>query len=218
MAAQGLSPIGLFLAADWVVRGVMLLLLAASIAVWAIALDRGLRLRRLARDAVALRRFAAGGPAPARDNAWIGLIPALEQAAREARGEAPADRRAHLRAAGRLAVQEHVDAARSGLPWLASIAACGPFIGLFGTVWGIMHAFAAIAASGNTSLATVAPGIAEALFATALGLVAAIPASLAYNRLGAALASARGTALAAAERLAIRLALADAAPRLRAAE
>ena len=218
METQGPSPIQLFLMADWVVRGVMLLLLAASVGVWAIALDRGLRYRRLARDAAALRRFAGGGPAPGRDNGWIEILPALEQAAREAEREAPADRRAHLGAAGRLAVQERADAARSGLSWLASIASTGPFIGLFGTVWGIMHAFTAIAASGNTSLAAVAPGIAEALFATALGLVAAIPASLAYNRLSVALAAARGTALAATERLATRLALAGAGPRLAAAE
>ena len=66
---------------------------------------------------------------------------------------------------------------------LATTAAATPFIGLFGTVWGIMNSFAAIAASKNTSLAVVAPGIAEALFATALGLVAAIPAVLAYNKL-----------------------------------
>jgi biopolymer transport protein TolQ len=67
--------------------------------------------------------------------------------------------------------------------FLASVGAAAPFVGLFGTVWGIMNSFASIAASKNTSLAVVAPGIAEALFATALGLVAAIPAVLAYNKL-----------------------------------
>ena len=69
------------------------------------------------------------------------------------------------------------------MTYLASIGSSAPFIGLFGTVWGIMNSFASIAASKNTSLAVVAPGIAEALFATALGLVAAIPAVLAYNKL-----------------------------------
>jgi biopolymer transport protein TolQ len=67
--------------------------------------------------------------------------------------------------------------------FLASVGAAAPFVGLFGTVWGIMNSFASIAASKNTSLAVVAPGIAEALFATALGLVAAIPAVLAFNKL-----------------------------------
>jgi biopolymer transport protein TolQ len=109
-------------------------------------------------------------------------------------------------------VTEQVDAARRGLPLLASIAASAPFVGLFGTVWGIMNAFTAIAASGNTSLAAVAPGIAEALFATALGLVAAIPAALAYNRLTVELGAARALAAGAAERLAARLALAGARP------
>ena len=73
--------------------------------------------------------------------------------------------------------------AESGLPFLATIGSTAPFVGLLGTVWGIMNSFASIAASKNTSLAVVAPGIAEALFATALGLVAAIPAVLAFNKL-----------------------------------
>jgi biopolymer transport protein TolQ len=75
-----------------------------------------------------------------------------------------------------------VEKLQGGLSVLATIGSVGPFIGLFGTVWGIMNAFQGIAASGSTSLAVVAPGIAEALFATALGLVAAIPAVVAYNR------------------------------------
>ncbi|CAH0299273.1 MotA/TolQ/ExbB proton channel family protein [Roseomonas sp. CECT 9278] len=203
-----LSPIGLFLMADWVVRLVMLLLLAASIGVWAVAVDRLLRFRRLHRDAAALRRFAEGGAAPGAANLWSAVPQAAEQAAREAAAEAFADRRAHIAGAAHLAVTEQVDAARSGLPLLASIAASAPFVGLFGTVWGIMNAFTAIAASGNTSLAAVAPGIAEALFATALGLVAAIPAALAYNRLTVELAAARALAVGAAERLSARLALA----------
>lgn len=77
--------------------------------------------------------------------------------------------------------------AEGGLPNLAVISSVAPFIGLFGTVWGIMTSFAGIADAKDTSLAVVAPGIAEALAATALGLAAAIPASIAYNRLGAAL-------------------------------
>lgn len=82
---------------------------------------------------------------------------------------------------------EIIEAAEGGLPTLAVIASSAPFIGLFGTVWGIMTSFIGIAASKDTSLAVVAPGIAEALAATAIGLVAAIPAAIAYNRLGAAL-------------------------------
>ena len=76
---------------------------------------------------------------------------------------------------------------QTGLPFLATVGSTAPFIGLFGTVWGIMHSFSGIASARDTSLATVAPGIAEALFATAIGLVAAIPAVLFYNQANVAL-------------------------------
>ncbi|WP_375466252.1 MotA/TolQ/ExbB proton channel family protein, partial [uncultured Methylobacterium sp.] len=82
-------------------------------------------------------------------------------------------------------IQREVERLEGRLLFLASIGSAGPYIGLFGTVWGIMTAFTSIAASKNTSLAVVAPGIAEALFATAIGLFAAIPAVLAYNKLQA---------------------------------
>ncbi|MGX9962152.1 MotA/TolQ/ExbB proton channel family protein [Roseomonas sp. F4] len=216
--AHDLSPLGLFLAADWVVRSVMLMLIVASIGVWALALDRALRFRRLARDARALRRFAEDGSPPARDNGWAEVLVAAEQAAREVMGESPADRRHYIASAARLAVTERTARAKAGLPLLASVASTAPFIGLFGTVWGIMNAFTAIARSGNTSLTAVAPGIAEALFATALGLVAAIPAALAFNRLSAMLGEARGAASGAGERLARRLGLAGASRTRLAAE
>ena len=83
----------------------------------------------------------------------------------------------------RLALNAELRHLEVRLPFLATLGSAAPFIGLFGTVWGIMNSFASIAASKNTTLAVVAPGIAEALFATALGLVAAIPAVLAYNKL-----------------------------------
>jgi biopolymer transport protein TolQ len=89
-------------------------------------------------------------------------------------------------------VQREVERLDGGLLILASIGSAGPYIGLFGTVWGIMNSFTSIAASKNTSLAVVAPGIAEALFATAIGLFAAIPAVLAYNKLQAEVAKAQG--------------------------
>ena len=81
-----------------------------------------------------------------------------------------------------LVISKEMDGLEKGIPFLASVGSVAPFIGLFGTVWGIMNSFAAIAESKNTSLAVVAPGIAEALFATALGLAAAIPAVVAYNK------------------------------------
>jgi len=80
-------------------------------------------------------------------------------------------------------VGREMDRLERYLPFLASVGSSAPFIGLFGTVWGIMNSFTAIAATKQTSLAVVAPGIAEALFATALGLVAAIPATIAYNKI-----------------------------------
>ena len=85
-------------------------------------------------------------------------------------------------------VQREMDRLERWMVFLASVGATAPFIGLFGTVWGIMHSFSAIAAMHNTNLAVVAPGIAEALFATAIGLVAAIPAVLAYNKISTDLA------------------------------
>jgi biopolymer transport protein TolQ len=129
----------------------------------------------------------------------------------------------------RKAVGRALRRAEPGLQLLATTGSVAPFVGLFGTVWGIMNSFSGIAASNDTSLAVVAPGIAEALFATAIGLVAAIPAVVAYNRLSAALAALRREALGAATELAHRLAraaeaaapsgVAEArAPRLRPAE
>ncbi len=98
-------------------------------------------------------------------------------------GESHADRRDRIERAMRDAMISHLSLVERRLPYLATIGSAAPFIGLFGTVWGIMHAFTGIAQSNDTSLAVVAPGIAEALLATAIGLVAAIPASIAYNKL-----------------------------------
>ena len=99
------------------------------------------------------------------------------------RGESRSERRARIEQAMRETAAGHLRRVEPGLPLLATIGSTAPFIGLLGTVWGIMHSFAGIAASNDTSLAVVAPGIAEALFATAIGLVAAIPAVMAYNKL-----------------------------------
>jgi biopolymer transport protein TolQ len=85
-------------------------------------------------------------------------------------------------------VQREMDRQERWMIFLASVGSTAPFVGLFGTVWGIMHSFSAIAAMHNTNLAVVAPGIAEALFATAIGLVAAIPAVIAYNKISSDLA------------------------------
>jgi len=201
LAASGgdLSVLGLFLEADWVVKLVMLLLIAASVWVWAIVFEKVTALRRANRAADGFEeRFWSGGSL---DELYDqeGAKPQHPIAA--VFGAAMGEWRRSSRVAGadmsRGSVRERVDRAMSvtvsremermerWMVFLASVGATAPFIGLFGTVWGIMHSFAAIAQSKNTNLSVVAPGIAEALFATAIGLVAAIPAVLAYNKLSA---------------------------------
>ncbi len=209
--APDLSPITLVLQADPVVQGVMALLLLASLACWAIILEKTVTLHRLAREA---RLLATEQP----DAAPLGLLPGGEGLAaatlraghaewREGRDQAETagEFRGRLEHAMRAAIAATLRQAEPGLPLLATIGSVSPFVGLFGTVWGIMHSFAGIAARQDTSLATVAPGIAEALFATAIGLVAAIPATIAYNRCTTRLHRIRQEALAAAGALALRM-------------
>ncbi len=204
LAAPGssLSLWGLFLQSDIVVKLVILCLLLASIWVWAIIFEKITSLRRANREANAFEdRFWSGGSL---DELYEqdGQKPGNPMAA--VFGAAMGEWRRTARIAGadisQTAVRERVDRAMNvtiqremermerWMIFLASIGATAPFIGLFGTVWGIMHSFSAIAAMHNTNLAVVAPGIAEALFATAIGLVAAIPSVLAYNAIGTDLA------------------------------
>ena len=197
-----LSILTLFLQADIVVKIVMALLILASIWVWAIIFEKVASLRRANRQADAFEdRFWSGGSL---DELYDqeGAKPVHPVAA--VFGAAMGEWRRSSRVAGadmvRGGVRDRVDRAMNvtvgremermerWMVFLASVGSTAPFIGLFGTVWGIMHSFAAIAASKNTSLAVVAPGIAEALFATAIGLVAAIPAVLAYNKISTDLA------------------------------
>jgi biopolymer transport protein TolQ len=192
-----LSILTLFLQADIVVKIVMLLLLLASVWVWAIIFEKVTSIRRANRQADAFEdRFWSGGSL---DELYEqeGAKPVHPVAA--VFGAAMGEWRRSSRVAGadlvRGGVRDRVDRAMTvtvgrelermerWMIFLASVGSTAPFIGLFGTVWGIMHSFSAIAASKNTSLSVVAPGIAEALFATAIGLVAAIPAVLAYNKI-----------------------------------
>jgi biopolymer transport protein TolQ len=192
-----LSILTLFLQADIVVKIVMVLLLLASVWVWAIVFEKFSSLRRARRAADAFEdRFWSGGSL---DDLYDqdGAKPEHPMAA--VFGAAMSEWRRSLRVAGadisRSGVRDRVERAMAvtiqremermerWMIFLASVGSTAPFVGLFGTVWGIMHSFSAIAAMHNTDLAVVAPGIAEALFATAIGLVAAIPAVLAYNKL-----------------------------------
>ena len=199
---SSLSLWGLFLQSDIVVKLVILCLLLASIWVWAIIFEKVTTLRRANRDANTFEdHFWSGGSL---DELYDheGQKPDHPMAA--VFGAAMGEWRRTARIAGadisHTAVRERVDRAMNvtiqremermerWMIFLASVGATAPFIGLFGTVWGIMHSFSAIAAMHNTNLAVVAPGIAEALFATAIGLVAAIPSVLAYNAIGTDLA------------------------------
>ncbi len=195
--AGDLSLWGLFIEADIVVKLVMVALLAASVWVWAIVFEKYASLRRANREADTFEdRFWSGGSL---DELYDqqGAKPSNPMAA--VFGAAMGEWRRTARVAGadisHSGVRDRVDRAitvtigremerlERWMIFLASVGATAPFIGLFGTVWGIMHSFSAIAAMHNTNLAVVAPGIAEALFATAIGLVAAIPAVLAYNKI-----------------------------------
>jgi biopolymer transport protein TolQ len=189
-----MSPVALFMQADIVVKSVMVGLILASIWTWAIIISHAWRIRRVNRenerfeqdfwraedmddfynmrgkeDLPSAKVFAAGigewrrstvGKAVDKDGARSRLATAMHSA-----------------------VAAEVDRLAERLNILATVGSVAPFVGLFGTVWGIMRSFNDIAGANNTSLAVVAPGIAEALFATAIGLFAAIPAVIAYNRM-----------------------------------
>jgi biopolymer transport protein TolQ len=197
--APDMSVISLFLQADTIVKIVMLMLLAASFWTWAIIFEKSLRLRKLRSQAKQFEEsFWSGGSLETLFDRLEGKTPdpmsALFVAAmREWRRSAAKGlvQTEHMRASLQERIERvmditlgrEVDHLERHMTFLASVGSSAPFVGLFGTVWGIMNSFASIAASKNTTLAVVAPGIAEALFATALGLVAAIPAVLAYNKL-----------------------------------
>jgi len=185
-ASEALTPLSMFAHADALVQGVMLGLLAASVLAWAIWAGKLLKLtlaqRHLGRDYRALAaRGSLGADLPKGMLARMQAAALAEIRASEGLPEAGVKERvaidlARIEAGAARAMQ-------SGVTAVGSIGSTAPFVGLFGTVWGIMNAFVGIAESGSSSLAVVAPGIAEALMATALGLVAAIPAVLLYNHL-----------------------------------
>jgi biopolymer transport protein TolQ len=196
-AGSDLSIWGLFLQADILVKLVIIGLLFASIWVWAVVFEKWSTLRSVRREADAFEdKFWSGGSLEELFD-QEGTRPSHPMAA--VFGAAMGEWRRTVRVAGAdvshtgvrervdraiaVTIQREMDRLERWMVFLASVGATAPFIGLFGTVWGIMHSFSAIAAVHNTNLAVVAPGIAEALFATAIGLVAAIPAVLAYNKI-----------------------------------
>jgi biopolymer transport protein ExbB/TolQ len=194
----------MFLNADPVVQGVMILLFAASLLTWAIIIEKIFVLGGASRQAKRFRRVAQS--AQAVDDDLLERLPRLPRqivGAGLATGriglgpESQADFRARVEGSMRLTLSENVERLGRRTLILASIGSTSPFIGLFGTVWGITNSFIGIAATGETTLAVVAPGIAEALFATAMGLVAAIPAVLGYNLAVGYLKKIRGQAVGA---------------------
>ena len=196
VTSHDLSIWGLFLAADMVVKAVMLMLVLASIWSWAIIFEKLKTTRKENRLADDFEdEFWSGG---AIDRLYDdlgaepdGMMPRVFSAAmREwrrtgARGNGEKNSVSINQRIDRtmaVTISKEISLMEKGMTFLASVGSVAPFVGLFGTVWGIMNSFQSIAQSKNTSLAVVAPGIAEALFATALGLAAAIPAVVAYNR------------------------------------
>jgi biopolymer transport protein TolQ len=198
---QTFDIVHLFGEADWVVKGVLLALAAASLWSWAVIIDKAVRFTVLNRDANRFEDEVGSGRALEDIAQAAGehprqILPRMLQTAlrewREARtkgllASAQSDTQAAFlvqridRVLGSLIARES-QRVEDGLGSLAIVATASPFVGLFGTVWGIMHAFQAIAIEKNTNLSVVAPAIAQALFATAIGLAAAIPAYIAYNK------------------------------------
>jgi biopolymer transport protein TolQ len=204
---QSLSLAGLLLQMDPVVKAVVALLVLASIAVWTIIIDKFVRFSRIRRDLRGLLSVLtdpAYKPLPGSlsgDVLHAGLIAAADQSDIQH----GAERRDRLREVMRLSLIDALREVEPGLPFLATVGSTAPFVGLFGTVWGIMGSFTGIAAANDTSLAVVAPGIAEALFSTAIGLATAIPAVIAYNKLATHLANSRAAGISTVTRLAERL-------------
>jgi biopolymer transport protein TolQ len=193
--AHDLSFFGLFWQAHFIVKLVMLGLLAASVWCWAIIIDKTLLYARSKRAMDRFEDVFWSGQSleelyrSLQSRPATGLAAVFVAAMREWKRSFEGSGRSFQSLPQRIdkvldvTIQREVERLNSRLTVLASIGSAGPYIGLFGTVVGIMNSFTSIAASKNTSLAVVAPGIAEALFATAIGLFAAIPAVLAYNKL-----------------------------------
>jgi biopolymer transport protein TolQ len=201
LSSQGFSAIAIFLRADWVVKAVLIGLTFASLWSWTVIIDKAFRFQALGREADRFEDQVNSGRSLEDISTEAGerpkqALPRMLQAAlrewREARakggltGPAAESQAAMLiQRIDRLldgVIARETRRVEEGLGALAIVATASPFVGLFGTVWGIMHAFQAIAAQKNTNLAVVAPSIAEALFTTAIGLAAAIPAYIFYNK------------------------------------
>ena len=194
LTSADLSIFGLFWQAHWVVKVTMLGLVVCSVWVWAIAVDKTVLYTRTKR---AMDRFEQAfwsgqsleelyrslSSRPSHSMAAL-FVAAMREWKRSFEGSSRsfAGLQMRIEKVMDVTITREIERLERRLLVLATVGSAGPFVGLFGTVWGIMTSFQSIAASKNTSLAVVAPGIAEALFATAIGLVAAIPATIFYNK------------------------------------
>jgi biopolymer transport protein TolQ len=194
LSSSELSLFSLFWQAHWIVKAVMIGLILCSIWVWAIAIDKTFLYARMRR---AMDRFEQAfwsgqsleelyrnlSAKPSHSMAAL-FVAAMREWKRSLEGQARsfAGLQMRIEKVMDVTISREIERLERRLLVLATVGSAGPFIGLFGTVWGIMTSFQSIAASKNTSLAVVAPGIAEALFATAIGLIAAIPATIFYNK------------------------------------
>ena len=193
---QDLSIVNLLLNASWVVQAVVALLVGVSIASWAAIIRKIMAVKKVQNlneefdrefwSGTSLNDLAASAAQNAKHSGPMERIFASGmreyQKLRERRITDAGTLMDGARRAMRASYQREVDTIESNLSFLATVGSVSPYVGLFGTVWGIMHAFTGLAALEQVTLATVAPGIAEALVATAIGLFAAIPAVVAYNR------------------------------------
>jgi biopolymer transport protein TolQ len=194
LPSADVSLIALFWQAHWIVKAVMLGLLACSVWVWAIAIDKIVLYSRTRRamdrfeqafwsgqSIEELYRTLAAKPTQSMAACFVAAMREWKRSF-ESQARSFAGLQMRIEKVMNVSIAREIERLERRLLVLATVGSAGPFVGLFGTVWGIMSSFQSIAASKNTSLAVVAPGIAEALFATAIGLIAAIPATIFYNK------------------------------------
>ena len=183
------SLMGLFLRADIIVKSVMIILIVCSIYSWAVIIEKLRLFKKINKssedfeekfwNSKSAETFYNSLPAKVEDPMAVVFQDAMESLLKKKSKNNLSERMSTFLEVG---IEKQMNKIDKGFTFLATVGSTAPFIGLFGTVWGIMNSFQSIAISRNTSLAIVAPGIAEALFATALGLLAAIPAVVAYNK------------------------------------
>jgi biopolymer transport protein TolQ len=194
LTSSDLSIFTLFWHAHWIVKLVMIGLLVCSVWVWAIAIDKTLLFARTRRAMSNFEAFWSGQsleelyrtlssrPTHSMAALFVAAMREWKRSIEATPQHAIGGLQMRIEKVMDVTITREVERLERRLLVLATVGTAGPFIGLFGTVWGIMTSFQSIAASKNTSLAVVAPGIAEALFATAIGLIAAIPATIFYNK------------------------------------